>query len=391
MKSIIALSLLAVGALPALAQRPSPQPASGNYYRMKKVRIVDERGFERPLTALTLLIPADWQFQGNAQYAAAPGCHANLVRLVFRAASPDGRLAIDMLPGNTWQWADDPNSVQMLQANNRQLAQFGARGCDIVPPLTAEDFLRRSVIPSQRRDARVAGIEPIPDVAQQVAEHAHQIEQAAAIQGLPIRIRANVARARLAYSVNSQPAEEWLTAMTFSSALPAPTFNMYTGRMGQTLFYTCGGDHLFGLRAPQGQLDAQEKFFRMILSTIRVDPQWQARVTQAIANLQATDTKGARDRSAIITQSGHDISNIISQTYDNKTKSQDRAMEGWSQYLRGVETYRNPATGETVDLSNQYGHAWAGPNNEYIVTDSTNFDPNVSLHGNWTRLEPTRR
>ena len=390
MRTIAALLLAWFASAEADAQRPAAA-GSGNYHRMKMVRVVDERGFERPMTALSLLIPTDWQFQGNAQYSLAPGCHGNLVRLVFRAASPDGRLAIEMLPGNSWQWADDPNSLQMMRAGNQQMAQFGARGCDIMPPMTAEDFLRRSIIPAARREARVERVEPIPDVAQQLQEQARQAEQAAARQGIPVRVRADVASARLSYGVNGQPVEEWLIATTFSSGIAGPSFNMNTGRMGQTLFYTCGGDHVFGLRAPQGQLDAQESFFRMVLSTVRVDPQWQARVTQVIANMQAAEIKGARDRSAIITKSGQDIGNIISQTYENTNRSRDHAMEGWSQYTRGVETYRNPNTGEMVDLSNRYGHAWAGASNEYIVTDSANFDPNVSLRGNWTRLEQVRR
>jgi hypothetical protein len=112
---------------------------------------------------------------------------------------------------------------------------------------------------------------------------------------------------------------------------------------------------------------------------------------QVIANMQATDTKGAADRSRIITQSGKDIGNIIHQTYENKKQSDERVAQGFSQYIRGVETYRNPATGETVDLSNQYGHAWAGNNGEYILSDSANFDPNVAVRGNWTRLEQVKR
>ncbi len=376
----------------ALAQpRPTPAPSAPNFHRMKLARITDNRGFDRPMTALTVLIPADWQFQGSAQYAPSPGCHPNLVKLVFRAVSPDGRLAIEMLPSNAWQWADDPNSVRMLQASNQQMAQFGARGCDVQPPSAAADFLCRSIIPAIRRDARVLAVEPVPDALAPVLEQAREAEQTAARQGIQVRVRADVARARLSYNLNGQPIEEWLSATTASTAMPGPTFDMYSGRMGQTLYYNCAVDHVFSFRAPQGQLDAQEKLARIILASVRVDPQWQARISQVLANLQAQDTRGARDRSAIITRNGQQIAGIIAETSRNTNESRDRAMNKWSHYMRGVETYRNPNTGETVDLSNQYGHAWAGANNEYIVSDSANFDPNVALRGNWTRLEPVRR
>jgi hypothetical protein len=388
-KRTIAVFWAACAAFPALGQRPAPAPAaSGHYYRMKRAQIVDTRGFEQPMTALTLLIPSDWQFQGEARYAAAPGCPANLVRLVFRATSADGRLGIEMFPGNTWQWADDPNAVGLLRAGNRQLAQFGGLGCDIAPPLGPDDFLRRVMVPSARRDARVLSIEPIPGMAEEIGQKAPEMEHAAASHGIRVQVRAAASRARLGYSLNGRPVEEWLTALTFAVAVPGPAFNMDTGQIGQALYYNAGADRVFGLRAPAGQLEAQDQFFRMVLSTIRVDPQWGARVTQAMANLQATDIKGARDRSAIITQNARDISNIINQTYDSSSRGRDRALEGWSKSMRGIETFRDSSTGETVELSNQYGHAWAGPNHEYIVSDSATFNPNVSLRGDWKRLEP---
>jgi hypothetical protein len=163
------------------------------------------------------------------------------------------------------------------------------------------------------------------------------------------------------------------------------------GRMGQALYYTNSADHVFAMRAPQGQLDAQEKFFQLLMGAVRVDPQWQARVEQVIANLQAQDTKGANDRSAIALKAGQDQAKMIHDSYQNATNSREHSMEGWSQYMRGVQTFRNPATGETVELSNQYDHAWAGPDGTYLVTDSPNFNPNSSLDGHWTSLEPVPR
>jgi|SRR5579859_1243714 len=70
------------GSQPPVSQLPAPRapstPADRNvaakvnatsakYYRMKKVAVVDAHGFERPIQALSLLIPSDWQFQGSVQ------------------------------------------------------------------------------------------------------------------------------------------------------------------------------------------------------------------------------------------------------------------------------------------------------------------------------------
>jgi hypothetical protein len=366
-------------------------PAAGNSYRMKLVKIVDERGFERPMTALTLLIPTDWQFQGTVQYSQALGCHANLVHLIFQAASPDRSLAIELLPGDTWQWTDDANMRNMIQSSNQQMARFGRRACDLMPPMTADEFLRRSILPSARRGAGVSGFEPMPDAEARLQEEAREAQQAAARQGIRANVRTSADRVRLSYSLGGQAVEEWLTAMTSSIGMAGPSYNMRTGRMGQALYYSSTADHVFAMRAPQGQLDAREKLFSLIMATVRVDPQWQARVQQVIANLQAQDSKGASDRSAIAAKAAQDTGKIIHDTYQNATTSREHSMESWSQYMRGVQTFRNPNTGETVELSNQYGHAWAGGDGTYLVTDSANFNPNSSLNGNWTRLEAVQR
>ncbi len=384
MRLSLVCSIALAAALPLCAQRTAPAP---NYYRMKKVAVVDEHGFERPMRALSLLVPTDWQFQGSVRYSTTLGCHADLVQLSFRAASPDNRLAVEMFPGLHWTWSDDPSSVRAMQMSAQQSMRFGRKECDIRPPMTPGDFLRRMVVPKVRPNARVVAVEPMPDVSQKLQEKARAQENMATRAGMHMRIRAEAARARLEYSLNGQAVEEWITAVTFAAATPGPSFDMATGRMGQTQFYTCGGYLLFALRAPQGQLASREKFFELVLGTVQVDPAWQGRVTQVLLNMQASDAKGVRDRSAIVAQSQKDISNIINQTYENRQKSQDASAEQFSQYIRGVETYRNPRTGETVELSNQYGHAWINNSNEYILSDSPGFDPNVSLKGNWTALE----
>jgi hypothetical protein len=52
-----------------------------------------------------------------------------------------------------------------------------------------------------------------------------------------------------------------------------------------------------------------------------------------------------------------------------------------------VDTYRDPASGETVELSNAYGNAWRNGRGEYLLSDSPSFDPTVELKEDWTRLE----
>jgi hypothetical protein len=374
-------------ALPLSAQqRPAPV-----YYRMKQAVIVDEHGFERPMRALSVLVPTSWQFQGGVTFIPNSGCHADQVQIAFRSASPDNRYAVELFPGVHWTWSDDPSSVRMLQMAAQQSLRFGRRECDVQPPMAPGDYLRHIAIPKSRPNARVAEVEPMPEVSAKLRQKAQAEVSAAAQMGMHIRVGAEAARARIEYDVNGQPMEEWITAVTFASTTPGPSFNMATGQLGQTAYYNCGAYLVFGLRAPKGQLQKHESFFDLVLSTVHLDPGWEARVTQVILSMQASDSKGAMDRSAIITKSGHDISNMIREVHENHERALDRITVEFSQYLRGVETYRNPQTGEEVELSNMYGHAWSNALHEYVLSDSEFFNPNIALKGDWTQLVRAQR
>ena len=373
------------------AQAAAPPMASSGhpaYYRMKRFNLMDEHGFERPIPAVTLLLPTDWKFQGEIQWGKGGGCTANMVQGGFRAVSADGRTAIEMFPGYNWQWTEDPGMRQALQANSQMMAQYGQHGCEIAPPASASDFLRRYVLPRHRASAQVIGIEPLPQVIQQLQQQGRQTEAAYARQGMKASIRADAARAHIQYSPNGQPVvEEWVTAVTVANGTLGPSYNVATGEMRQSYFYNCSGTLMFAERTLPGQLPATEKFFELVLSTVRLDPNWQNRVTQVAMNIQAAEIKGARDRSAIITKNNEEISKIIKDGYEGRQRSQDRMAQQFSQLIRGVESYRNPNTGETIELSNTYGNAWVNGSGEYLLTDQSSFDPNVALRERWTRLE----
>jgi hypothetical protein len=97
--------------------------------------------------------------------------------------------------------------------------------------------------------------------------------------------------------------------------------------------------------------------------------------------------KGVADRARIQQQAADDIRRIQDETYQNRQRSQDRTALRIDQYIRGVETYRDPGTGERVELSNQYGRAWSNGAGEYVLSDSPGFSPSQHLNGSWTQLE----
>jgi hypothetical protein len=374
----------------ARAAVPAGPAAGAGYYRMRRHVITDQHGFERPLPAMSLLLPVDWQLQGEVQYVPNLGCHQDMVQLVFQARSGDGRLRLELFPNHHWQWMADPGMVQMLRANAQKMAAFGRRECDVSPPMAAADYLRQVVIPQARPGAQVLGSEPMPELGRGLEDQIRQYQQVAAQQGMRMQVRTQVdtARVHLATSGQGGETEEWLAGVTLTVATPAPSYNMRTGQMGQTLNYQCSASLVFGMAAPRGELAAHERLFDMILGTVQVDPEWEGRVLQVMRNMAASDSKSAMDRSAIASQYARDSSRIINQGYQERSQRMDRTFANFDNYIRGVENYRNPATGEVVQLSNQYGHAWSNGNGEYVLSDQAGFNPNSALRGSWTELQP---
>jgi hypothetical protein len=58
--------------------------------------------------------------------------------------------------------------------------------------------------------------------------------------------------------------------------------------------------------------------------------------------------------------------------------------------VREVQTFRDPTTGATFELSNHFDHAWLNGSNEYVTSDDPSFNPNGTLGGSWTALEVVR-
>jgi hypothetical protein len=382
-------------ALPAAVPSENPIPAKpapdlkdvtatssdlkNHYLRLKKVLVMDQNGFERPLASASMLLPTDWQSQGATQWNIKDSC--NTIQTTFHASGPDGR-GFEVFPERNWSWADDPT---FLQRDFAQKAQMGTHACDVMPPMGAADYLRRNLA-RVRPNARIVSIEPLPKIMQALQQQARQTEQTAAQYQLRQRIRPDIVRARLQYNLNGKPVEEWLVVKTIVTGTVGPSFNGSSGQMTQAFTYSCNATAI-AERAPQGELDSSEKFFELLVSTIRVNPEWQNRINQHASAMQQIELKGIRDRSAIVSKNADDIRNIQRQGWENQQKSEDHVFRQYSEATRDVETYRNPTTGDTVELSNQYGHAWVNDRGEYLLSDQASFDPSVTFKENWTALQ----
>ena len=366
----------------AQAQAGRVQAASvgdGHTYRMQLVKIMDSQGFERPIVSATMLIPTDWQFQGGTTWNIKDSC--NTIQTVMRASGPDGS-GFEVLPAYAWVWADNPTFLQQAAA---QKAQFGMRSCDVKPPMSAADYLKAN-LKSIRPDATVVGFEQAPKLMQDLQDQAQQAQKQAAQFNLKQQVKPDAVRARLRYTLGGKPIEEWIFASVVTTATLGPSYDPRTMRLIQSYSYNIRAA-LSAAREPQGKLDSSEKFFELLSSTFHVDPQWQARVTQNALQMQQIELKGERDRANIRAQTAEDIRKMQQDSFENRQRAQDQSFAEFDQVIRGVESYRNPNTGDRVELDSRYGNAWVNGAGEYILTDQTSWNPNEHLQGSWTPME----
>jgi hypothetical protein len=352
------------------------QGASEHYFRMKQVKIIDQGMNQAP--AVDLMIPTTWRFQGEVRWGGGiGGCFADIAAISFHAQSPDGSLVLQSIPNFTWQYADDPATQRQLIQDNQQGSRVGRKPCPVLQPMHAADFLRQAVLPKYRNGKRVVTVDPLPEFNQLVRQRLGLPPDTAGA-GNQSAIRTDAARARLEYDADGKTVEEWLTTVVVVRIIPS----------GRGNAYDCHATMLLSLRAPKGKLDDNDKLFKLIASTIRHEPKWDARVNAMIAQLYQKEQVEEAKRSAMIAAFQQHVAQTINETTANAQRGANAAVAGESQIIRGVQTFRDPATGGTFELSNLYDHAWLNGANEYVMSDDPNFNPNGKLSGNWTSLQP---
>jgi len=78
---------------------------------------------------------------------------------------------------------------------------------------------------------------------------------------------------------------------------------------------------------------------------------------------------------------------MFSESYRQRTESQDRISRSYSEYIRGVETYRNPYEDRPIQLPSGYNGVWVNRFGEYLLSNQSGFNPNESSTTEWRRME----
>jgi len=358
---------------------PAASAGSGSYLLLKKAQITtttDDHPGEAPWPAIEMLIPSTWDFKGTVRmYGGTTGCFSESFSVLWEANSPDGVTKFAGIPNFAWQYSDDPQELHNLTDPNRRTHTGGKTNdlCAVAKPLNAEQYFLQRVLTDLRPAMTVESVEPYPALEQLVRQR----------NGLPPAdsgnggARVDAIRVRLSYQKDDKPMELW-----YSVALVTQTY-----RVGRGFLYDIHAVGQVALGAPKGKLDGNEKLFKVVMSSIQPTPRYTAYTNKWIAYYYQIQA----DKEVKMDQIQADVDRAITQTYqhmsENAQRVSDIGFHANDQNLRDVQTYRDPSTGRTFELSNQYGHAWLNGANQYVMSDDPNFNPNANLSGNWTQLQ----
>ena len=332
-----------------------------------------------PAPAIELLIPGNWDFKGAIHmYGGKTGCFSESFSVFWEATSPDGITKFQGAPNYAWQYSDDPQELHKLTDPNRRTHNGNATNdlCPVSKPLNAEQYFRQFVLGDFKPAVTVESVEPFPALEQMVRQR-NGLPPADASNG---GARVDAIRIRLASQKDDKPVELW-----YSVALVTQTY-----RVGRGFLYDLHAVDQVVLGAPKGELDSHDKLFKVVVASIQPLPHYTAYTNKWIAYYYQIQA----NKEAAMDKIQADLINFMTQTYLNMSANAQRVSDigfhATDQNLRDVQTYRDPSTGRTFELSNQYGHAWLNGANQYVMSDDPNFNPNAALTGSWNELQPVQ-
>jgi len=343
----------------AEAEFPSIQKASAPG-PMRFIRLgVHDPGINN-IEAISFLIPAGWKAEGGIRWF--PN-YSILANLLMRITDPQTGAAIEFLPIQNFTWLTQ--MVVPMSPGTNYLGNI------LWEPITdIPQFIRVFYIPQalqHLQGARVVGQENLPKVAAEVA------------RSYGGQSMVNASRVRYEYPLAGRPWEESVyCTLVYTNWQMGTIWSVHTA---------------YSFRAPKGQLDLLTPAMNTTIRSARLSLDWFAGykyVQKLFQNRMHQSIRDAGAISATIARNSEEIRRMFSESYRNAQESQDRISRSFSEYIRGVETYRNPYEGRPIQLPSGYRDAWVSPSGEYILSNDAGFNPNVGATKEWRRMDPYR-
>ncbi|WP_162782214.1 hypothetical protein [Arenimonas caeni] len=335
----------------AAAAQGTPPPGGP-----QRVPIIDPNGFEKPMPAQWVQLPAGWQTQGGVVWDQNAPCGAT-PSLRWQARAPDGAHLMTIHPSEAWTW--DNLGLPPSQG-----------ACPRQPITSARQYLE-GWIQRHRPGARVLDYRDRPDY----------VRSPPPPDGAGTTWRKEAGEFLLAYNQQGTEMREVVAVVVQFSNMAMP--GVMPGEVRQFMSGTAFGATT--LAAPAGQLEID--LLARIAATLQVDPQWQARMNRHHEEMSRTATRGAIERGRIMADTNREIADMQMRGWEERNAASDRMHDRSIDAITETTRYQDPAAGGQVRLDGYSDNAWRAADGSYIQSDDPNFDPNRDLGTDAERLE----
>ena len=380
---ILWLILFAAIACPVAGQgqvRPgnSKMVEGRDFLVLERVRLLDTMGFDRPVEAMSFLVPRGWRTEGRVSWKGIGGCRAEIVTWQMSAISPDGAIRFLILPVRSFIAFQDQMSRQSAMA----AAQQG--GCQVYPPFNAAQYmenLARNILGG----ASVTNVRPDESLQAVIAKIAEISNSTSQQYGTGMNQSGSGVYGTLNWPDGSKGlAQVGVSVMTKEGR------DLYGSPNG---FATTTVFHQVAIRYPSAREAEAIKLFGMILASYRMNPVWQKAKDDFLTNLGNIEHAGRMERlrlmgeqSAAYARAQSEASDARMRDWERNQASSDANQHRFIQTIREVETWKDN-NGGNVELSAGYNYGWSRPNGSIILSNNSLFDPAVEFQQNWSRME----
>jgi hypothetical protein len=304
-------------------------------------------------TAFSLLIPSNWQFEGNVDWIfdnPAMPATANI-----RAWNPQGTEEFNVFPNQAFFWTDN---TLIQQTNPPGSKYFGA---SVQSPVGPVEALKEIALPKFR-----GNVNDLKVVNEQLVPQLDNLFNTGTDPSTGISSSAESGRIKIEYSLNGVVIEEEMYCVIQSLKIPVQSMHGTTTNNNWYMTY------LASFRAEKGKLDSESKLFQTIAFSTKVDIQNQIKQIQSIGEL-----------SRIISETSNEISDQNLKDWEQRQSVNDQLVKDFCNQILEIQPYTNPIDGTTVDLPAGYTSVWTNGLGEFVLGESASFNPNIESNQNW--------
>ena len=306
--------------------------------------------------AMTLLVPAGWKMDAQIVWTWDPYARVSVRGSVVGPQGLPGVTAYarGVYCAPTWLLHEGMNYL----------------GAQVLRPMSPVDYVRTfgPRVRSELATAKLVTSEPSPAYAHMISTKYGPGNDVQAV------------RMRYDYQLNGKAVEEDFYSSVTTKHIPTAG--------GEIVAWTTDA---CSFRAEQGKLDQAMPLLILIYSSARENLQWAAEVRrlnqQLIANY-AQQSDAALALSQHIAENQKQIGAMLSSSFAKREAAESRSLDGFSQAIRGVETYQT-ASGDHLEVPLGWDHYFSNPNSDQILLVNGSLPSELKRQG-WVEMQKSQ-